>query len=107
MIAAVVFCVRPALDPGQRIGQQRSSAQSGARVHAVPFIGQGAGEARRYGALVLAEDIDRKGIDRLPGGKGLRLAPDAEQDQRRIQRDRAERAYGRAEISTAIAVTTS
>jgi hypothetical protein len=61
-------------------------------------------ETRRHSALRFPENIDREGIDRLPGSKTLGMTSDAEQDQRRIKRDRAEGTDRRAEIAIVISV---
>src|SRR6185503_7903217 len=52
------------------------------------------GEAAGQGLLVRGEHIDREPAARPERGVALRLVGDADQDERRVERDRAHRAGG-------------
>jgi hypothetical protein len=62
-----------------------------------PLVDQRAGKTRGKRTLMLGQHVDGKMFRGLPGGKRPGTPVDAEQDQRRLERKRAEGADGEAE----------
>src|SRR5258708_1116512 len=81
-----------ALGLGQGALDQRHAEVAQPVRHAVELVEPRRGEALRDRLLLEVEDVDREAAALEERGVALRFVGHADQDQRRVERDRAERA---------------
>ncbi len=97
MVAAIIVGVARAFERREAVSEQRRAVATFHVPNAFPFVGERTRKPGGGRVLVLGQHIDGEMGHRLPGREGAGGARHAEQDERRIDRDRIERAHGRAD----------
>src|SRR5262245_12551365 len=92
MVAAIMPGPRSAFEHGNGTGKQRRPAEARCEADALALLRAGTGKAVRHLALIVRQDTDRETRCLLPNGKAEGPPIDAEQDERRLERQRVERA---------------
>src|SRR5262249_4968506 len=72
-------------------------------LHLIPFVGESARELIGNVLLVARQDVHGKALGLEHRGQAARLAVDAEENERRIERDGIERTHGHADKLFALA----
>ncbi|EEF22487.1 conserved hypothetical protein, partial [Ricinus communis] len=103
VIAAVVACEWRAFEMSQGARYQRGLGVADRRLDLIPLVRQGARELIGDLLLIAGEDVDGEALGFEHRGQALGLAVDAEQDQRRIERNGIERAHGHTDELFAVA----
>src|SRR5262249_2263971 len=91
VVAAVVAVVGLAFERAHCIRQQRQAGLAAQHSLPNPFLALGARELVGQLLLTFAQHVDRIASGLLPGRETVGFAPDAKQDERRVERQRIER----------------
>src|SRR5579872_3944307 len=97
MVAALVDRVGRAFEMSHSARDQRRFGMTDRRLHLVPFVGKRARELIGDLLLIAGEDVDGEALGFEHRREAARLAVDAEQDQRWIERYGIERTHGHAD----------
>src|SRR5258705_3522171 len=95
VVALEVHVDGRALEVGERVVEERQAQRAQRERHALErVLDLGRGEPARDAFLVMTEYVDREPLARDQGRIALRLVVDADEDERRLERDRREGARG-------------
>ncbi len=103
MIAAIQALGNSALDVTENTVKNRGAVRSLMPLEAGEFIDSFRREAPRELLLMFSQKIDRKGIPAFEAGIALRRFVDADQHQRRIERQR-QKGIGRESVRAAASI---
>ena len=98
VVAAVVLVSGAAFEACRGPVEQRSAARAARQLEPGEFVFAGLGEAVRQRFLVGSEDVHRKMACRAERGQAGRLARQAPQHHRRVERDRVEAVGGNPDV---------
>src|SRR5262245_47529679 len=90
MITTIMLRPWLTFEDGDGAGEQRRTGDADVEAPAFPLLRACAGEPVGHLPLIFREDIDGEPCRLLPVGQAVRPAVDAEEDQRRIERQRIE-----------------